>query len=190
MAHRRYGMAATLAAALLFATAGYTAEGGGSAGATAQANWRHVKTSFGYFGFTSFYTCSGIESQVQEILRLFGARKGAKVYATACERGENRPSRNATVNVEFDALTTAAATEGAEPVAAHWVALEIRPNRPSRLQEGDCELIEQMRDVLTKNFEFKQSNYRATCVPKQMTLNSYLIRGEVLKPVEAAKKRS
>lgn len=151
--------------------------------ATQQAAWHHTKAELRYFGFTTRYTCNGMESQVRRILTLLGARKGAKVRAIGCEHTAGEPNRDIRVSMEFDTLVSATGAASAESVSARWAPVAIMPNRPSGLQNGDCELIEQLRDVLTKNIETRNLEYRTSCVPHQQGVLSWSIRGEVLKPV-------
>lgn len=177
MSRPRIEVAALIVGALLLGSASMAAETAG----TEQASWRHTKQTFSYFGFTAHYTCVGLEDKVRHILLLFGARKGAKVSATGCEHGPIRPSRTAWVHVEFDALAPGPVPSGAQSVTGQWAPIEIMANHPFEMQEGDCELIEHLRDVLTKGFAFKDLDYRTSCVPHQQTLGSYVVKGKVLR---------
>jgi hypothetical protein len=186
MKGQRFGLGLLVAGALLGSVA-MAAEGAASAAGAEPAHWNHVKAKFNYFGFTSHYTCDGIEGKVEQILQLFGARKGAKVRATGCERGPGHPSPNAWLEVEFDAPAAGAGATPAETFAARWATLEVAPNRPFDMGAGDCELVEQMRDVLTKNFASKDLAYEAHCIPHQTSLGAFSIKGKVLKEAPAAK---
>jgi hypothetical protein len=106
------------------------------------------------------------------------------VRATGCERGSNLPSRFAWVEATYNALTPAADAEGA--VKSAWSPLELSPNRPMFMGAGECELIDQMRDVLSKGFTLREVQYRAFCTPHSVSLGSYAVRAEVLKPVARA----
>src|SRR3984957_19034763 len=46
--------------------------------------WQHHKVRFNYVGFTSLYTCDGLEDHVRQILLHIGARKDIDVRATGC----------------------------------------------------------------------------------------------------------
>jgi hypothetical protein len=196
MSGHRIGVAILLAGALLGSAAmaaeeasGTTAGTGGDAGAAAateQASWRHTKQTFTFFGFTSLYTCDGIEDKTRFILLLFGARKDAKVHATGCERGPSAPSHSAWVTVEFDALAPGPAPSGAETVTGQWTPIEFAAHRPFEMEEGDCELMDHMRYVLLQGFAFKNLDYKATCVPHTQTLGSWGVKGLVLRPPAAS----
>lgn len=183
MSGQRIGLATLVIGALLLGSASMAAEDGAAA---EQANWHHTKQKFTYMGFTSLYTCDGIEDKVREILRMFGARKDAKVRATGCTEGPGKPSRSVWVEVEFDALVAGAAASGAETVTGRWMPIEVAAHRPFNMQEGDCELIEHMRGMLTQGFAFKDLEYETRCVPHQTTLGSYSIKGKVLRPAPPA----
>jgi hypothetical protein len=183
MTGQRFGLAILLATSLA-ASAAMAADSGP---AVEQASWHHVKAKFNYFGFTSHYTCDGIEGAVERVLEQFGARKGAKVMATGCERGPGHPSPSAWLEVEFDAPAVGAGATPAETFAARWAPVEIAPNRPFDMGAGDCELLEQMRDVVMKNFATRELSYETHCVPHQTSLGAFSIKGQVLKAAPAAK---
>jgi hypothetical protein len=182
MSGQRFGLAVLVAGALL-GSAALAAEG---SAAVEQASWHHIKVQINYFGFTSHYTCDGIEGKVQRILILFGARKDAKVRATGCERGPGHPNPSAWVEAEFDAPAAGAGATAAETFAARWTPIEIAPNRPFDIGAGDCELFEQMRDMLMKSFASRELVYEAHCVPHQTSLGAFSIKGQVLKAAPPA----
>lgn len=182
MTGQRFGLVLLVASAL----AGSAAMAADSGAAVEQAHWQHVKAKFNYFGFTSHYTCDGIEGAVEKMLGLFGARKGAKAIATGCDRGPGHPSPSAWLEVEFDAPALGAGVSPAESFAAQWAPLQIAPNRPFDVGAGDCELLEQMHDVLTKNFTTRELVYETHCVPHQTSLGAFSIKGRVLQAARAA----
>ena len=161
------------------------------------AQWRTQKLSFSYSGFTTLYTCSGLEDKVREILATLGARKDLKVRATGCTDGMDRPSRFAWVSAEFSALepagtallSGAAVTSGdnAGVVNAAWVKVRLAPSRPFYMGDGECELVEQIRPLLEKGFSLRYTDYRTRCTPHQVSMADYDVKTEVLKSLAAAK---
>jgi hypothetical protein len=143
--------------------------------------WQHHKVTMNYFGITSLYTCDGLESRVRQILLYMGAREDLKVRATGCPGPFNAPSRSAWVNADFYSL--APAPDGGAPgaVQAHWTALELQPRQPRFMGEGDCELMQSMKDLALKNFSLRDVDYRTDCVPHELNLDGFSIKGEVLK---------
>ncbi|MDE2219433.1 MAG: hypothetical protein KGJ52_03555, partial [Gammaproteobacteria bacterium] len=78
---------ASLAALGSLATVGAAAALEGTEPATAPAQWHKQTLKFDYTGFTTLYTCDGLEGKVRQILLTFGARDDAKVHATGCNYG-------------------------------------------------------------------------------------------------------
>ena len=140
--------------------------------------WQHHKLTFNYFGVTTLYTCDGLEDRVRQILLQLGARKDAKASAGGCPGPFNTPSHNALVALDF--YTLAPATDGSATVKAQWTPLELAPHRPGFMGDGDCELIEEMKDLITRNFSLRDVHYRTSCVPREVTLDAFEVKGQVL----------
>ena len=151
--------------------------------------WQHHKVTFNYVGFTSLYTCSGLQGQVRQILLHLGARKDLQVSAIGCPGPGDTPSRTAWVHTDFYTLAPAANTAGSDTVRAQWTSLEVSPRRPSFMGDGDCELVDQMKDLITKNFTLRDVEYRTSCVPNQLYLDSYAVRGQALREVTQRERR-
>jgi hypothetical protein len=145
------------------------------------AAWRHHKVAFNYYGITSLFTCDGLEDHVRQILLYLGARKDAKVRASGCPGPFNAPSRSAWVDADFYALAPATDADAANTVKARWTSLDVTPRRPDFMGDGDCELIQEMKDLIIKNFSLRDLRYRADCVPHELSLDSYAIKGQALK---------
>jgi hypothetical protein len=147
--------------------------------------WQHHKMTFNYYGITSLYTCDGLEDHVRQILLHLGARKDVRVTATGCPGSFSTPSHSAWVNTDFYSLAPAADAGGSEKVNAHWTVLEMTPHRPDFMGDGDCELIEEMKDLITKNFTLRDVQYRTDCVPREVNLDSFAVKAQALKALPA-----
>jgi hypothetical protein len=145
------------------------------------SSWQHHQVTFNYFGITSLYTCDGLEDQVRQILLHLGARNDAKVYASGCPGPYIAPSRTAWVKADFYTLTPAADAVGSGTVKASWTAVEVTPRRPAFMGDGDCELIQAMKDLIIKNFTLRNVEYRTSCVPHEVSLDTYAVKGQALK---------
>jgi len=143
--------------------------------------WQHHKVTLNYVGFTSSFTCDGLESHVRQILLQLGARHDLKVRASGCPGPYNTPSHTAWVDVDFYALAPAADANGAGSVKARWSPLELTPRRPGFMDDGDCELMQGMKDLITQNFSLRDVEYRTECVPHQVTVNGFAVKGQALK---------
>ena len=142
--------------------------------------WQHHKASFTYFGVTTLYSCDGLEGQVGQILRHLGARKDVHVTAHGCPGASYTPSHSASVNADFYTLAPVAGATGPGTVDARWTPVEVTTRRPYFMRNGDCELIQDMKDLITQNFSLRDVDYRAECVPRQYTQDSFSIKGEAL----------
>jgi hypothetical protein len=146
--------------------------------------WQHHKVKFDYVGFTSSYNCEGLESHVRQILLSVGARNDASVAVTGCI-GPYTPTHSAFVTADFYTVEAGAGAAGGDAVKAHWAPLEITPRRPDFMGDGDCELVQGMKDVILKNFSLRHVEYRTDCVPHQINLNGFKVTGETLRALSA-----
>ena len=186
--YRRLSQRITLCALAALGAAAATSGAVAAAAAdtsAAPAQWHKQTLKFDYSGFTALYTCDGLEGKVRDILLTFGARKDAKVHAIGCNYGSSRPSRFAWVTAEFSSLAPATDPAAADVVKAGWTRVQLAPNRPSYMGAGECELVEQMRDALQKGFALRNTEYRTSCMPHQVSMADYSVSTEVLKPVAA-----
>jgi hypothetical protein len=149
------------------------------AGDIVSGAWQHHKLTFSYVGFTSLYTCDGLEAHVRQILMHLGARKDLTVSATGCPGPFNTPSRSAFVNVDFFSL--APAEPGSDTVQARWTAVEVTSRRPDFMGAGDCELIQNMKDLITQNFSMRDLKYRTDCFPHEVSMDGFAVRGQALR---------
>jgi len=145
--------------------------------------WQQHKVTFSYYGITSLFTCDGLEDHVRQILLHLGARGDAKVRASGCPGPFNAPSHTAWVDADFYTLAPAADTVGSDAVKARWTPLEVTARRPGFMGEGDCELIQGMKDLITKNFSLRDVEYRTNCVPHELWTDSYAVKGQTLRAV-------
>ena len=146
--------------------------------------WSHHQPTLNYFGITAAYSCDALEQHVRDILLHFGARKDAKVDANGCPRGSEVPSHSAWIRTDFYTLSLAASPSTGDATKASWVLRELTPRRPYFLGDGDCELIEQMKDLISQNFSLRDLEYRTECVPHEIVIGSFAVRAKVLMPVD------
>jgi hypothetical protein len=167
-------------AVLALGAAASQADSTAANGAQASA-WQHHAATFTYMGFTSAYTCDGLEGKVASILRFFGARN-AKVEAQGCPRGPDSLTHDVWVKVDFDTLQAAGGdTPQGDIVQARWTPFKLNSQRPFFMGEGDCELIYSMKPLLVANFSFQNLSYDTACTPHELTFNDFRVNGEVLK---------
>jgi hypothetical protein len=165
----------------------------------AAGHWQPHTYDFHVMGFTSTYSCDGLEGKLKLLLRLARAREDAKVDAL-CARGYGVPDKLAQAKVTFSTLqigspapeaaasaSLAAASSEAPGAAGAWRHVEIAPHRPFELQVGDCELVEQFRDRMLPMFTTRNVQSQITCVPHQESGSNFSLRFDVFAPLPAAK---
>src|SRR6185437_3745960 len=145
-------------------------------GSSEPATWQHHQELIDYYGVTSSYTCTGIEDKMRQLLLYLGARSDLKVKPMCTS--QFGAMRQVFVRVEFDSL--APATEGtAGAVAGHWVPIDISPSDPLFRDRADCELFQNLKNLITKDFTVRDLQYRTTCTPNQTTLQDYNVTGQI-----------
>jgi hypothetical protein len=169
----------TAAVAGTVGVAGAAEKGPGPDTELIAGSWQHHSMKINYFGITTLFSCSALEDHVKAILVHFGARKDARVLAYGC-RGPDLPSRIAFVEADFYTLAPAADSSSADIVQAYWANREIQPERPYFMDNGDCELVYQMKDMISKSFALKDLKYDTDCVPHQLNLNGYHVKANAL----------
>lgn len=202
---------AALAATILMAVA--VAQEAGPAGPAEAASapsvnaiWVEKDLAFTYLAFTTYYSCDGLRDKVRGVLREIGARPGFEVTVRGC----TRPSGPEVMpRVEIHAALPMAATpdllaalakeaskrelvarvtgqsadEATAQFAARWREIRFDPTATSRIEPGDCELMEQLRDAVFLPFGLRLIEDRLTCVPKQLVLQGIRLTVAVLEPV-------
>ena len=152
---------------------------------TVSGAWQEHKVTFSYVGFTSSFTCDGLELHVRQILVHLGARQDAHVRASGCGGPYNTPTHSAWVDTDFHTLAPVAdAAPGS--VKAVWAALEVTPRRPSFMGDGDCELIREMKDLITQNFALRDVEYRTSCYPHTFAVDGFAVKGQSLQALPRA----
>lgn len=161
-----------------------------------------------YMAFTSFYSCRGLRDKVAWVLGELGARPGFKVTTRGCLEvtgPEVMPAVRivAALPVEATPEVLAQLASGAgkrelaaratgqavpEPEAtARFAATPRRVEFTSRpggpLEDGDCELIEQLRDQVMVPLGARIVEDGVRCVPRQVRLGAVRLAVEVLQPV-------
>jgi hypothetical protein len=159
----------------------------GAAGPVVAGTWEHHKANFTYFGITSLYSCNGLESNIRQLLQHLGARKDLTVRAYGCPYGFDTPGRSAVVDLDFYSLSPSTDANAADTVQARWTPVQVSANRPYFIGHGDCELITEMKDILSKSFSLRDLNYRTNCVPHEVNVNDFSVKGEILKPLFPAR---
>jgi hypothetical protein len=186
------------------ASAAATETAADTAAPTVNAVWVEHKLQFTYFGQTTYYSCDGIREKVRYLLKEAGARDDMKVQVSCFEPVgvERMPTVRIRAAVPTEATPEVLAKlaqdgskrelvsrvqgkGGTDDVTAQfpavWRKVEIEGRRSNRIEEGDCELVDQMLDAVLVPMGVKLApDSRASCVPHQVTTGSVKLNFEAL----------
>lgn len=145
------------------------------------AVWQRHQTTINYFGLTALYSCDSLEDKVRTLLLYLGARPDLKVQQLGCDRAFDRPGHLASVQADFYTLAPAsdtAAGTGGGTVTAQWATVSIKPMAPYWMGYGECELMQQIKPVIIKDYSARDLHYQTACVPRDATVSDYELNGE------------
>ena len=170
----RNGAMLFLASLCLGASAPLAAAGAGDVAAV----WVQKEVNFRYVGFTTKYSCDGLQSRVREILLQLGARADLQVTGFGCVRSD-APETTPGVRILMHVLQPAPATDG-QTVASHWKTVDVFAGRTPVDAALDCELIAQLHRVVLPLFATRQVDYSATCSANQPLTGGTRLKADVL----------
>ncbi|WP_153067448.1 hypothetical protein [Steroidobacter cummioxidans] len=155
-------------AALLFIVP--TAVMAGSPDETVIAVWKAQQVNFEYRGYSTIYNCRSLEDKLQMILRSVGAHDDLRLQSYVCDEQLNiarfqismqspviaseETVRELTTRDSRDQLVARLNGQqlpGAadlERFAAVWKTVSFAHDRHMRLERGDCELVQQLRQQI------------------------------------------
>lgn len=170
------------------------------------AVWIERDVTFAYMGFTSHYSCDGLRDKVRLVLRQLGASPDLKVTPRNCTKAygpewtpavrivasfpaEATPELMAELAASAPERELAArvsgksATEATARFPARWKRVEFESSRIDDIQDGDCELMEQLRKSVFDEIGVRVLEYDVNCVPHQVSLGAVRMAVEVLEPM-------
>jgi hypothetical protein len=172
------GWVAALAAALALVS--------GPAAASAvdgAAVWVPKQLNFTYRGFTTKYTCDGLQEKMRRILLKLGARDDLKVIEYDCQRVT--PG----VRIIMHVLQPAKGTAG-QTVAAQWKSVDLLANRELFDAARDCELITELDQQVLPLFATRHVDYSARCSAYTPLIGGTLLKLDVLVEEPGAEHRT
>jgi hypothetical protein len=144
------------------------------------AEWVPKEARFVYLGVTTHYSCDGLRDKVRQALLDLGARPDLSVRQLACPSPAGRPDAFPGVLIKMQVLKPADATAAVQPVPAQWKSVDLKLDRGTLSEAGECELLEQIRQSLLPLFTTRNVEYSSTCVPHQLSPGGTWLRAELL----------
>lgn len=154
------------------------------------AYWVQRKLNYTYMGFTTQYSCDGLVDNVRVVLLALGARRSdLRIQSTGCTSIAGRPERSPGVTASFWVLAPAPDAIGrAGYTAAHpaqWQTVDLVRLRQFAFEQGQCELLEQLKDQALPLFTSRNLKFRSACVPHQISPGDIQFAVDVLRLVRA-----
>ena len=151
------------------------------------AVWAPKELNFAYQGFTTKYSCDGLQDRMRRVLIKLGARPDLRVRGYGCTRLVG-PDPFAGVSIKMYVLQPAA-SQGGQAVPAHWKRVDLLADPDDRDPvgaAGDCELIGQIKQKLLPLFATRNVDYRSTCETHHLVPGGTRLKAEVLVADERA----
>ena len=178
----------TILALTLLTSAGIAAAADTPASDAQPAKWVSRNVDFTYQGFTSQYTCGGLQDGVVTILRALGARKqDMKVDITPCAAiGTSEisfsPGVRGTISVLVPATSEEVSRGDPDIVHAHWKSVNlVRLRNLDNDRGGACELLEQSKRYLLPMFSTRNLDFTSNCIPHQTYSGGMTFKVDVLR---------
>ena len=151
-----------------------------------EAQWEVHQIRFRYVGFSTHYTCDGVERTVKRLLKLMGARNDVRVESSCFS--QNSVQRFHKLLLAFAMPVPADKTDiSREIIPAEWQEVRIVGNLSRYLDAGDCELLEQFQRQVLPHLQVRDLNSKLNCVPYRRQFNSLRFRMSALKALEKPK---
>jgi hypothetical protein len=168
-----------------------------------EAIWKEHEFSFHFQSFTTFYSCTGLESKLERLLKALGAKDAnVRVRAPECpstvarmprvtveartpveatpqaiaERDKNKSTRELAARVQGK---SGEADEITEQFPANWKRVSLSRGSLS-LEPGDCELIDELRRKVLPRLAVRVINDKVSCSPHTVTLGQPQLEVEAL----------
>ncbi len=146
------------------------------------AQWQDYDLQFHYFGLTTYYSCSGFEDRLEQILRELGANPDVRVSVVNCS-GLNDISQWQWARIRVRMPTAPAAVAADSFVAASKV-ISLRVHNSGQSGSGDCELLEEVRDQLLPALKMELLKDDLHCVPGQASQIGQSLQVKTLIPAK------
>jgi hypothetical protein len=134
------------------------------------ALWKTYDLYFHYFGFNTYYTCSGLEDRLEQILKQLGADKDVRATATGC-LGFNEVNNMLSARIKAR-LPVAPKAEAEQSFLAVSKPVTLQTRLRGDPGLGDCELLEQVRRQLLPALSIPLVKDGLHCSPGQIEIGS------------------
>jgi hypothetical protein len=147
------------------------------------AVWVSKQLVFQYQGFTTRYTCDGLQAKMKRLLIELGAREDLRVSPYGCTH-LTAPDLFAGVQIRMNVLQ-AAPVGAVQSVPVRWQSVDLLARRDPLDAAADCELISQLKQRVLPLFTTRDLEFTAQCANRQVVIGSTRLKLDVLVPAGA-----
>ena len=145
------------------------------------AVWAPKELNFAYQGFTTKYSCDGLQERMRDVLLKLGARPDIQVRGFGCTRPVG-PDPFASVSIKMNVLQPAG-KQGGPAVPVHWQRVDLLTGLYKHDPvdaAADCELIGQIKQKVLPLFATRNVDYSSTCELRHLLVGGTRLKAEVL----------
>jgi hypothetical protein len=129
------------------------------------------------------YSCDDLWHKFHDVLLVLGARPDLKILTVRCERASRSPS----VRLQFSIPELVKPTPMRGMVInAAATTIRLEPGHPASLNEGDCELLRQMKDRLLAPMSQRVVSFNLACSAPPSRGARFNISVQTLKPLDSS----
>lgn len=168
------------------------------------AIWKEQEITFYFQSFTTFYSCNGLETKLERLLRQLGATADVKVRSAECPGAIARMPRvvmkvSSPIEATPEALAARDKDKSTRELAARVQGKQAEKELQQSLQQfpaqwrpvslargkldleaGDCELIDELRRKVLPKLAVRIVKDNVHCSPNQLTLGQPQLEVEAL----------
>ena len=152
------------------------------------AHWVERKLDYTYMGFTTKYSCDGLRDNVRDVLLALGARKkDLKIQSSGCTRLTGAPEPFPGVTARFSVLVPVTPDDigkvgDTTAYATRWQTVDLLRRPGALFDQGQCELLQQLKDKALPLFTTRNLTFHSSCVPHEVTVGDIQFSVDVLRP--------
>ncbi len=178
---RLFGALCALAAGLALAGTALAADS-----AVEPGSWQPHKLTFNYIGISPTYSCEGLQQNLSYLLSRAGVRLDGPVVPESCPRGFGQPSSLVSARLRFSNLKPVGdgdSNAGGATVPGTWRQVTIQPQTSDfTLHGGDCELVQEFKDVVLPLLAVRNVKSNLFCIPHQTNGFQFSLSFQVFAP--------
>ena len=154
------------------------------------AVWRAQSVAFSYPGRTVRYSCEGLREKLRAVLLELGARRDLSIGAEGCDHRAPRLTLEFSTPVTPQPEMKARDTADLAAVDARYELFLLTSDALHNFGPADCELIDEFTRQVLPRLATRGVDAKILCVPYQQSGSHYAVRGEILRALPGAARRS